>query len=86
VEVVPDCSAVTTSSGHAAGQTSPDSGEYWIAESVAPCYSDRAQRSVCIAERPNGLIKARSVIGSAGSRSSARAHAGTIETALAAKT
>lgn len=50
------------------------------------CYSDKAQRSVCIADRPSGRIKARSVIGSAGSRSSRRAHAGTIETALAAKT
>jgi hypothetical protein len=47
-------------------------------------YSDSAQRSVCSAVRPSGLIKACSVIGSAGSRSSVRAQAGKVETALAA--
>lgn len=47
-------------------------------------YSDKAQRSVCSVERPSGLIKVRSVIGNAGSRSSVRAHAGKVETALAA--
>jgi hypothetical protein len=43
-----------------------------------------AQRSVYMAERPSGLIRARSVIGSAGSSSWVRAQLGKIETALAA--
>jgi hypothetical protein len=63
-----------------------DDWESWIASRQPPYYSDNAQRSVCIAERPNGLIKARSVIGSAGSRSSVRAQGGKVEAALAAKT
>jgi hypothetical protein len=71
------------------GPASPESGEQeGTAQLASPArvrYSDKAQRSVCMAERPNGLIKVRSVIGNAGNRSSVRAHAGTIETALAAK-
>jgi hypothetical protein len=44
----------------------------------------RTQRSAWMAERPNGLIRARSVIGKAGRSSSVRAQVGRIETALAA--
>jgi hypothetical protein len=44
----------------------------------------RTQRKAWMAERPNGLISARSVIGKAGRSSSVRAQVGRIEAALAA--
>jgi hypothetical protein len=57
-----------------------------IAQLDADESSVSAQRSVCMAERPSGLTRARSVIGSAGSSSWVRAQLGKIETALAAST